>query len=139
MSNILINLYLFNRNIKLFDFNIVVIIFVMIAVSTSNMVVALLVLILERTQMIGILKSLGANNWSIRKVFLYNAFYLIVRGLFWGNIIGIGLLLLQKYFGIITLNPESYYVNEAPVDINLGYILALNIGTVLICLLILIV
>jgi len=125
--------------LKLFDFNIVVIIFVMIAVSTINMVVALLVLILERTQMIGILKSLGANNWSIRKVFLYNAFYLIVRGLFWGNIIGIGLLLLQKYFGIITLNPESYYVNEAPVDINLGYILALNIGTVLICLLILIV
>ncbi|MGL2962183.1 ABC transporter permease [Flavobacterium sp. RSB2_4_14] len=125
--------------LKLFDFNIVIILIVMIAVSTINMVVALLVLILERTQMIGILKSLGANNWSIRKIFLYNAFYLIVRGLFWGNLIGIGLLLIQKYFGVIKLNPESYYVNEAPVDINLFYILLLNIGTVSICLLVLLI
>lgn len=125
--------------LKLFDFNIIVILIVMIAVSTINMVVALLVLILERTKMIGILKSLGANNWSIRKVFLYNAFYLIARGLFWGNLIGIGLLLLQKQFEIIKLNPESYYVNVAPVDINLLYILALNVGTVLICLLVLLI
>ena len=125
--------------LKLFDFNIIVILIVMIAVSTINMVVALLVLILERTQMIGILKSLGANNWSIRKVFLYNAAYLIGRGLLWGNVIGIGLLLLQKYFGIIKLNPESYYVNVAPVDINLFYILLLNIGTVFICLLVLLI
>ena len=125
--------------LKLFDFNILVILIVMIAVSTINMVVALLVLILERTQMIGILKSLGANNWSIRKVFLYNAAYLIGRGLLWGNVIGIGLLLLQKYLGIIKLNPESYYVNVAPVDINLFYILLLNIGTVVICLLVLLI
>lgn len=125
--------------LKLFDFNIIVILIVMIAVSTINMVVALLVLILERTQMIGILKSLGASNWSIRKIFLYNAAYLIARGLFWGNLIGIGLLLLQKYFGIIKLNPESYYVNEAPVDINLCYILLLNIGTVAVCLLVLLI
>lgn len=125
--------------LKLFDFNIIVILIVMIAVSTINMVVALLVLILERTQMIGILKSLGANNWSIRKVFLYNAAYLIARGLFWGNVIGIGLLLFQKYFGIIKLNPESYYVNVAPVDINLFYIMLLNIGTVVICLLVLLI
>jgi lipoprotein-releasing system permease protein len=125
--------------LKLFDFNILVILIVMIAVSTINMVVALLVLILERTQMIGILKSLGANNWSIRKMFLYNAAYLIGRGLLWGNSIGIGLLLLQKHFGIIKLNPESYYVNVAPVDINLFYILLLNIGTVAICLLVLLI
>jgi lipoprotein-releasing system permease protein len=125
--------------LKLFDFNLVVILVIMIAVSTINMVVALLVLILERTQMVGILKALGANNWTVRKVFLYNAFYLIVRGLFWGNTIAIGLLLLQKYFGIIQLNPESYYVREAPVDINLLHILALNIGTVAICLLVLII
>jgi len=103
------------------------------------MVVALLVLILERTQMIGILKSMGANNWSIRKVFLYNAAYLIIRGLFWGNTIGIGLLLIQKYFGIIKLPAESYYVNEAPVDINLFYILLLNIGTIVICLIVLLI
>lgn len=125
--------------LKLFDFNIIVILIVMIAVSTINMVVALLVLILERTQMIGILKSVGANNWSVRKIFLYNAAYLIGRGLLWGNGIGIGLLLVQKYFGIIKLNPESYYVNVAPVDINLFYILALNIGTVAICLLVLLI
>ena len=125
--------------LKLFDFNIIVILIVMIAVSTINMVVALLVLILERTQMIGILKSLGANNWNIRKIFIYNSFYLITKGLFWGNLIGISLLLLQKYFGIIKLNPESYYVNEAPVDINLFYILLLNIGTVAICLLVLLI
>lgn len=125
--------------LKLFDFNIIVILIVMIAVSTINMVVALLVLILERTQMIGILKSLGSNNWSIRKIFIYNAAHLIGRGLLYGNVIGIGLLLIQKYFGIIKLNPESYYVNEAPVDINLIYIIGLNIGTVFICLMVLLI
>jgi lipoprotein-releasing system permease protein len=125
--------------LKLFDTNIIIILIIMIVVSTINMVVALLVLILERTQMIGILKSMGANNWSIRKIFLYNAFYLIVRGLFWGNLIGIGMLLIQKYSGVIKLNPESYYVNVAPVDINLGYILLLNLGTVAICLLVLLI
>lgn len=125
--------------LKLFDFNIIVILIIMIIVSTINMVVALLVLILERTQMIGILKSLGSDNWSIRKIFLYNSLYLILRGLFWGNTIGIGLLLIQKKFEIIKLNPESYYVNVAPVEINILYILALNVGTVLICLLVLLI
>ena len=125
--------------LKLFDFNIIVILIVMIAVSTINMVVALLVLILERTQMIGILKSLGANNWSIRKIFIYNAGYLIGRGLLFGNIIGVGLLVIQKYFGLIKLNPESYYVNEAPVDINFVFILGLNIGTIVVCLLVLLI
>jgi lipoprotein-releasing system permease protein len=82
------------------------------------MVVALLVLILERTQMIGILKALGANNWSIRKIFLTMP-RLILRGC-WGNGIGIAILLLQKYFGIIKLNPENYYVDQAPVYLNWG-------------------
>ena len=125
--------------LKLFDFNIIIILAVMILVATINMVVALLVLILERTQMIGILKALGASNWSVRKIFLYNAFYLIVRGLFWGNLIGISLLLLQQYFGIITLNPENYYVNQAPVYINLGYILLLNLLTITVCILVLLI
>lgn len=125
--------------LQLFDFNIIVILVVMILVATINMVVALLVLILERTQMIGILKALGTNNWSVRKIFLYNAFYLILRGLLWGNGIGISLLLLQQQFGIIKLNPENYYVNQAPVYLNLGYILALNILTVAICALVLLI
>jgi lipoprotein-releasing system permease protein len=125
--------------LKLFDFNIIVILIIMIAVATINMVVALLVLILERTQMIGILKALGANNWAVRKIFLYNAFYLITKGLFWGNTIGIGLLLIQQKFGIIKLNPENYYVNQAPVYLDFGFILLLNLGTILICLLILLI
>ena len=125
--------------LKLFDFNIIVILVIMIAVATINMVVALLVLILERTQMIGILKSMGANNWAVRKIFLYNAFYLISKGLFWGNLIGVGMLLIQQNFGVIKLNPENYYVNEAPVFIDLGTIFLLNIGTILICLLILLI
>lgn len=125
--------------LQLFDFNIVVILIVMILVATINMVVALLVLILERTQMIGILKALGASNWSIRKMFLYNASYLILRGLFWGNLIGISILLIQKYFGIVQLNPENYYVNEAPVYINVVYILLLNVLTVGVCFLVLLI
>ncbi|WP_348825701.1 ABC transporter permease [Flavobacterium aestuarii] len=125
--------------LQLFDFNIIVILVVMILVATINMVVALLVLILERTQMIGILKALGANNWSVRKVFLYNAFYLIARGLLWGNGIGISLLVLQQQFGIIKLNPENYYVNQAPVYLDFGYILSLNLLTVTICALVLLI
>jgi len=125
--------------LQLFDFNIIVILIVMIVVATINMIVALLVLILERTQMIGILKALGASNWSVRKIFLYNAFYLIVRGLFWGNAIGIGLVLVQQYFGVVKLNPESYYVNVAPVHLDWLYLLLLNVGTAFVCLLVLLV
>ncbi|WP_017498847.1 ABC transporter permease [Flavobacterium sp. WG21] len=125
--------------LQLFDFNIIVILGVMILVATINMVVALLVLILERTQMIGILKALGANNWMVRKVFLYNAFYLIVRGLFWGNLIGIALLLIQQQFGVIRLNPENYYVNQAPVYFNLWHIILLNLLTVGVCFVVLLI
>ncbi|MBC5835503.1 ABC transporter permease [Flavobacterium sp. F372] len=125
--------------LKLFDFNILVILIIMIGVATINMVVALLVLILERTQLIGMLKALGANNWSVRKIFLYNAAHLISRGLLWGNGIAILLLVVQKKFEIIKLNPESYYVSSAPVDINLQHILLLNLGTILICVLVLLI
>ncbi len=125
--------------LRLFDFNIIVILGVMIMVATINMIVALLVLILERTQMIGILKALGAGNASVRKIFLYNALHLIVRGLFWGNLIGIGLLVIQRVTGIVKLNPENYYVTEAPVYFNWFYIFLLNIGTVAICLAVLII
>jgi len=120
--------------LDLFDFNIALIIGIMILVAGINMVTALLVLILERTPMIGILKAMGSNDWSIRKVFLYNAMYLISLGLFWGNLIGIGLLMVQKYFKVIPLNPDTYYVTEAPVYLDMGYILLLNAGTFLLCL-----
>ncbi len=125
--------------LQLFDFNIIIILIVMILVATINMVVALLVLILERTQMIGILKALGASNWSVRKIFLYNASYLILRGLFWGNLIGFSILLIQKYFGVVKLDPENYYVNEAPVYIDLCSALLLNSMTVLVCFLVLLI
>ena len=125
--------------LDLFDFNIIMIIGIMILVAGINMITALLVLILERTQMIGILKALGSSDWSVRKVFLYNAMYLIGVGLFWGNIIGIGLLLIQKYGKIFKLNPDTYYVNEAPIYLHWDYILILNAGTFLLCLLMLLI
>jgi lipoprotein-releasing system permease protein len=125
--------------LDLFDFNILMIIGIMILVAGINMITALLVLILERTQMIGILKALGSSDWSVRKVFLYNAMYLIGVGLFWGNLIGIALLLIQKYGKVFTLNPETYYVNEAPIYLSLDYILILNGGTFLLCLLMLLI
>jgi len=125
--------------LHLFDFNIVVILVIMIIVATINMVVALLVLILERTQMIGILKAVGANNWTIRKIFLYNAFHLIVRGLIWGNLIAIGIIIIQQQFGIVKLNPESYYVNVAPLYLDWLYILLLNLGTAIVAFLVLLI
>ena len=125
--------------LDLFDFNIALIIGIMILVAGINMITALLVLILERTQMIGILKALGSDDWSVRKVFIYNAMYLIGVGLFFGNVIGIGLLLIQKYFKVFPLNPDTYYVTEAPVYLDLGYILLLNAGTFLLCLLMLLI
>lgn len=125
--------------LSLFDTNIVVIIGVMILIAGINMITALLVLILERTQMIGVLKALGNENWSIRKIFLYNAAFLIGKGLFYGNLIGVGLLLVQKYFGVIQLNPETYYVNEAPVHLSLPTWILINAGTLLLCLLMLLI
>ena len=125
--------------LSLFDTNIIVIIAIMILIAGINMITALLVLILERTQMIGVLKALGNHNWSIRKIFLYNAAFLIGKGMLWGNAIGIGLLLIQKYFGLITLDPETYYVNQAPVHLSAFSLLWINLGTLILCLIMLII
>ena len=115
--------------IELTDNNVWFIIAIMILVAGINMITALLVLILERVQFIGILKALGSANNSIRKIFLYNASYLIIRGLFWGNLIGVLLIAIQYYFEIITLNPETYYVTTMPISISLKAFLFLNLGT----------
>jgi len=126
--------------IGLFDFNIALIIGIMIIVGGINMITALLVLILERTPMIGILKALGSNNWSIRKVFLYNAAYLIAVGLFWGNLIGLGVIFIQDKFRIFKFpNPKEYYIEYIPVSIDLWTILLLNAGVLLLCLLMLLI
>lgn len=125
--------------IAIFDKNTYGIIAMMILVGVINMITALLVLILERTQMIGILKALGSRSWSIQKVFIYTASYLAITGLIIGNGIGLLLLFIQKYLSPITLNPSVYYVSKAPVDINLWTILCLNLLTFTICVLVLII
>ena len=125
--------------IAIFDKNTYGIIAMMILVGVINMITALLVLILERTQMIGILKALGSRSWSIQKVFIYTASYLAITGLILGNGIGLLLLFIQKYLSPITLNPSVYYVSKAPVDINLWTILSLNLLTFSICVLVLII
>ena len=125
--------------IPIFTTNIYGIIGIMILVGAINMITALLVLILERTQMIGILKALGSSNWSIRKVFLFNASYLIGCGLFWGNLIGVGILLLQKQFEFLKLDPSVYYVTVAPVYLDWTYVLLLNLMTFVLCLLMLVI
>jgi len=126
--------------VKVFDNNTYGIIVIMLIVAGINMITALLVLILERTQMIGILKAIGTANWSVRKIFLYNASYLIGLGLFWGNLIGLGLLFTQKYFKVLEFpNPDDYYISVIPVYISLDYILLLNLGTFLACLLMLLI
>jgi lipoprotein-releasing system permease protein len=126
--------------IGLFDFNIALIIGIMVIVGGINMITALLVLILERTQMIGILKALGSNNWSIRKVFLYNATYLIAIGLFWGNVLGLGLLLAQEKFRMFKFpNPQEYYIDYIPVHIDAVTVLILNVGVLVLCLLMLLI
>ncbi|AYN68930.1 ABC transporter permease [Euzebyella marina] len=126
--------------IGLFDFNIFLIIGIVIIVSGFNMITALLVLILERTPMIGILKALGSANWSIRKVFLYNASYLIGIGLFWGNLIGLGAIYLQSEFRVLKFpNPEEYYIDYIPVYIDVPTVVLLNVAVLLLCMLMLLV
>ncbi len=125
--------------LKLQDINVNVIIILMLIVAGINIITALLILILERTKLIGILKAIGQNNWSVRKVFLYNASYLIGKGLFWGNLLGIGLSLLQKYFHLISLNPSTYYMNTVPIHLAFSDVLLLNFGAMLSCILMLII
>ena len=101
----------------------------MLIVAGFNMISGLLILILEKTNMIGILKSLGSEDVTIQRIFLYQAAYLIGKGLFWGNLIGIGLAFLQLKTGIITLDPSSYYIKTVPVNLELAHIILLNAGT----------
>jgi lipoprotein-releasing system permease protein len=111
------------------DINVIIIILLMLIVAGFNMISGLLILILEKTNMIGVLKSLGAEDITIRRLFLYQAAYLIAKGLFWGNFIGIGLAYIQLKTGLITLDPTSYYIKTVPVNLELTHILLLNAGT----------
>lgn len=124
--------------LDLLDMNVWVILILMLAVSGFNMISGLLILILERTNMIGILKSIGATDWSVRKIFLYHSFFLVTKGMLWGNFIGLSLCVVQYFTGIIPLDPEAYYVATVPISFNWIYIILLNIGTLLASLLMMI-
>ena len=113
--------------IALFDFNILIILIVMILVGVTNMATALLVLILERSRMVGLLKAIGAKNTLIQKIFLYNGVFVMSRGLFFGNLIGLGFYFSQKLLGWIRLDPSTYFVEVAPVSISSFEVLFINL------------
>lgn len=125
--------------LALTDINVVVILALMLLISSVSMISTLLVLILERTTTIGVLKAIGAQNASIRKIFLYQAAYIIVRGLFWGNLIGLGLAFIQKYFGIIKLDQANYYMSEVPINLSFFPLLGVNVLSLIIILLFLLI
>lgn len=124
--------------LDLLDMNVWVILVLMLAVAGFNMISGLLILILEKTNMIGILKSYGAKNWSIRKIFLYESIFLIGKGMFWGNFIGLLICFIQYQFKIIPLDPVSYYTATVPITFNWFYIILLNVGTLITSILMLI-
>ena len=123
----------------LFDINVLLIIIIMILVGGINMITALLVTVLEKTSIIGVLKTLGSSNKSMRTIFLINGAYLISLGLVIGNFIALGLIFIQNYTGFIKLDPDTYYVSELPFDFNLMTLLILNISVLLFCFLMLII
>ena len=124
--------------LDLLDINVWIILALMVALAGFTMISGLLIIILERTQMIGVLKALGARNATIRKTFLWFAIFIISRGLLWGDILGIGIVLLQKWTGFVSLDPQTYYVSEAPMEINIPLIILLNLATLTISVLVLI-
>ncbi|MBI9059041.1 MAG: ABC transporter permease [Labilibaculum sp.] len=115
--------------LDMLDLNVWIILSLMILVAGFNMVSGLLIIILEKTNMIGILKALGTPNWSIRKIFLYQSSMLIGKGMLWGNVIGISICLLQYWFEIIPLDPANYYVDTVPINLNISHLILLNVGS----------
>ncbi|MCD8202124.1 MAG: FtsX-like permease family protein [Prevotella sp.] len=124
--------------LDLLDLNVWIILILMLCVAGFTMISGLLIIILERTNMIGILKALGAGNKMVRKTFLWFAVFIIGRGMLLGDIIGIALMLIQKYTGLVTLDPSTYYVKVVPVEINIPVIILLNIATFIISVFVLI-
>ena len=124
--------------LELLDINVWIILVLMVCVAGFTMISGLLIIILERTQMIGVLKALGARNKTIRHTFLWFAAFIIGQGLLLGNVIGIGIIALQNYTGLVKLDPQTYYVSEAPMEVNIPLFLLLNIATLIICVFVLI-
>jgi len=121
------------------DVNVWVILVLMLAVAGFNMISGLLILILERTNMIGLFKAMGSKNWNIRKIFLYLSSFLIGKGMLWGNLIGIAICLIQSHFGIITLDPANYMLEQVPINLQWSHIILLNAGSLLITILMLVI
>jgi lipoprotein-releasing system permease protein len=121
--------------LQMIDMNAVIIITLMVLVAAINMISALLILILERTNLIGILKALGLHNAKVRTIFFHVSLQLLIKGLIFGNLIGIGFCWLQLHFKIATLNPETYYLDTVPINLSLIHILLINVGTIITCLL----
>ena len=124
--------------LELLDLNVWIILILMVCVAGFTMISGLLIIILERTQMIGILKAIGARNSVIRHTFLWFSVFIIGQGLIWGNIIGLGIVLVQKYTGVVSLDPQTYYVSEAPMEVNIPLIVFINLATLAICVFVLI-
>lgn len=124
--------------LSLLDINVWIILVLMVCVAGFTMISGLLIIILERTQMIGLLKALGARNTSIRHTFLWLSVFIIGRGMLAGNVLGVGLVMLQQYTGLVTLDPASYYVDVAPVELSLPLLIALNVATLVACVAVLI-
>ena len=124
--------------LELLDINVWIILALMIAVAGFTMISGLLIIILERTQMIGTLKALGARNATVRHTFLWFAVFIVGHGLLWGNAVGIGVVLLQQYTGLVTLDPQTYYVSQAPMELSAPVIVLLNVATLLASLLVLV-
>lgn len=124
--------------LDLLDLNVWIILALMLCVAGFTMVSGLLIIILERTNMIGVLKAIGAKNKTIRKTFLWFAVFIIGKGMLIGNVIGLGLVLLQNYTGVVTLDPSTYYVKTVPVEINIPLIVLLNVATLFISIFVLI-
>lgn len=124
--------------LSLLDINVWIILALMICVAGFTMISGLLIIILERTQMIGLMKALGARNKSVRHTFLWFAAFIIGQGMLWGNVIGIGLILIQQHTGFIQLDPTNYYVTTAPMELDIPLILLLNVATLLVTLFVLI-
>lgn len=121
--------------LSVLDMNVVIILTLMVLVSGFTMISGLLIIILERTNMIGLLKAMGQDNKSIRKVFLYISFFLIGKGMIWGNVIGLLICFIQGYFQILPLDPATYYVDAVPIDISPVSLILLNVGTLAVTLL----
>ncbi|MBQ5509214.1 MAG: FtsX-like permease family protein, partial [Muribaculaceae bacterium] len=118
--------------LSMLDMNVVIILVLMIIVSTFTLISALLMIILERIKMIGLFKALGASNHRIRRIFIYLTHKIIFKSIIIGNVIGIGLALLQQHFHIIKLNPDAYYMNYVPIDINVPMLIFLNVAIIVI-------